>query len=113
MSYHSTLLPDQPALGTDLTEVNDPSKLTAFFEQASAKHKELVRAGCVPDSTLSDEANAENHRIFDDQLRLLIRRQIDCITKLRKTSTGPAKAGGKRAKKAPVDLKSLEDAIFS
>ena len=61
-----------------------------------------------PAADATEEANAESKRHYDDRVAFLIRRQIAILAALRKTGTGPAKAGGKRAKKAPTDLAALE-----
>lgn len=44
---------------------------------------------------------------WEAESQSLIREQIAIIAKLRRTSAGPAKKGGKRAKTAPLDLGAL------
>lgn len=44
---------------------------------------------------------------WDAETQALIREQLTILAQLRRTSAGPARKGGKRAKSAPVDLGSM------
>jgi hypothetical protein len=96
---------NEPSPGT-LIEETDPIALDAMLkslrlEQNSRRY--------IPDPTLSEEQNAHKRHDYDKRTAELIKLQIGILSKQRKTgTTGPAKAGGKRAKKAPVDLLALE-----
>lgn len=93
-----------------LIEEDDPLKLNARLNEAQAE--QLSIPDWKPDAARSDEENAKSRQAYDDKLRGLIHEQMGIIFKLRKTATGPAAKGGKRAKKAPVDMVSLEESIF-
>lgn len=97
---------------SELISETDPQVLSQMLNRYSEEQTLLETEGFVADSTLSDEQNAERKQQFDMKLASLIEKQIGIIFKLRKTATGPAKAGGKRAKKAPADLAALDAAIF-
>lgn len=98
--------------------MNDNTPLTA--DQLVAKRhalglrqQELEARGCPYDAGLSDVENAKRQYFHQEELRQLVREQLEIMAKLRNTAAGPAKAGGKRAKKAPVDLAALEDSVLS
>ena len=81
-------------------------------QQLGIKQSEMETKGCPYDPTKSDAENAKAQYFFQEELRQVVRDQLDIMAILRKTAAGPAKAGGKRAKKAPVDLGALEDSVF-
>ena len=91
--------------GTDI-KASDPVVIGSQLEDARRLQDSLGEYLQV-DETLSEEENTKLHQEHANLLRKIIRFQMGCIFKLRKTSsTGPAARGGKRAKKAPLDLES-------
>jgi len=97
--------------GTLIVET-DPIKLNARLNDARAEQLAMMKKGWIPDPRFSEEENSTAQVEWEAKLQALIREQMGIIFVLRKTSTGPAKAGGKRAKKAPIDLSAVDDAIF-
>lgn len=101
-------LPAKPAvvpLGYDFQGLN--VRLNAL----RAEMLEMKTMGFLPDANLSE---AENHKLaaaFQEKQRQLVLESLSILAALRKTSSGPARAGGKRAKKAPLDLDALEASI--
>ena len=90
---------------------DDPVLLDAELKELRAA--QLNRAKFEPNPNASDEVNAANSRHHDHIEALMIRRQISIIAFLRKTgTTGPAKGGGKRAKKAGADFAALQARIL-
>ena len=61
----------------------------------------------APPGMVDEVAIAAARAAFDAETQHLIREQIATISFLRRTSAGPAKKGGKRAKSAPLDLSSM------
>lgn len=97
--------------------MNDNTPLThdqllARRQALGARQLELEK-GCPYDPTLSEADNAKKQYFHQEELKHVVREQLDIMAKMRSTAAGPAKAGGKRAKKAPVDLAALEDSVFS
>lgn len=102
-----------PTTSAPTTLPSDPVALIARREALGRKQAELEARGAPYDDKLSDGENARNQYFFQEELRQCVKEQLEIMAILRKTAAGPAKAGGKRAKKAPVDLSALEDSIFS
>lgn len=93
-----------PGPSTNLEET-DPIKLNELLRQYRA---EQLSRKWQPDANASDQANEAAKAAFDKRTAWLINQQIGILAKSRKTgTTGPAKAGGKRAKRAPIDIASL------
>ncbi len=88
-------------------------ELQAMRQALTKRQLDLETAGCPYDSALSEAENAKRQYDYQEELKKLIHDQLQILAKLRKTASGPAKAGGKRAKKAPLDLSSMDDLIFS
>lgn len=86
--------------------------LNARLLALRSEQLELRRRGFTPDPNLSDAENSALAAAFQDRLRLMVREQLSILAALRKTSSGPAKQGGKRAKKVPLDLDALENSIL-
>lgn len=91
-------------------EIQDPAILDAMLKQ----HRlEQMSRKWAPDESLSEEENSKLKLAFDERTAWLIKQQLSIISRLRKTgTTGPAKAGGKRAKRAPKDIRALEMKIM-
>jgi hypothetical protein len=87
--------------------------LNAKLKLLQAEQLRLDAQGFHPDPTKSDQENALLAQAFHEKMRLLMKEQLSIYATLRKTAAGPPKAGGKRAKKAPLDLASLEDSVFN
>lgn len=119
----STLTPDNalvaspettmfnPANPSTRIEETDPIKMTARLDEAKAEQLLMTEKGFLAPSGATEEEAAAAKLQWDYKLADLINEQLGLIMKLRKTSTGPAAKGGKRAKKAPLDLKALEESL--
>lgn len=57
-----------------------------------------------PRGDMSEVELTEARRAWEETSKLMIREQIEILAVLRRTSAGPARKGGTRAKKAPLDL---------
>lgn len=87
-------------LGATLLNEDDPVVLNSHLDRLVAEYAqlkiELAKAKAANDEPLI--------AALSESAKLMVHDQIAIISKLRRTSSGPAKAGGKRAKKAPLDL---------
>lgn len=93
-----------------------PIELEARFRALRARYlarSELAREGKHIQPGLSEEARSEAVAAFEAETAQLIQEQLSIIARLRRTATGPAKAGGKRAKKAPIDLAALANDLMA
>ena len=61
----------------------------------------------VPPPGMPDELVELSRKAWDEETASLVREQLTILSKLRRTSAGPARKGGTRAKKAPLDLGAL------
>lgn len=102
-------LPTTTLASPALTPVQDPF---LRLRELQAEQLQLEARGFKPDPAKSEADNARDAFHFQDRMRKLILEQLELYTILRKTSAGPARAGGKRAKKAPLDLAALEASVF-
>lgn len=94
-----------PSLDPPLPE--DPLMLNELLRELMRDQQERKRVGLViPEGTPQAEAD-RLRREFNAQTATNTRRMITIITRLRKTSAGPAARGGKRAKAQPVDMTSF------
>lgn len=103
----SPLSPVLIELGT-----TDPVQLAAILFEKNKEQLEMQRKGFQEDPAKSPEENAQLRLAWEEKLRVLCHTQMQIVFFIRKTGTGPAKAGGKRAKKAPLDQRAIDDAIF-
>jgi hypothetical protein len=87
--------------------------LNVKLKQLQAEQLLLDQLGPPYDPEKSDQENALAAQTFHDKMRALMKEQLTIYATLRKTAAGPARAGGKRAKKAPLDLAALEDSVFT
>jgi hypothetical protein len=87
--------------------------LNARLKQLQAEQLSMDAQGPPYDPSKSDLENATAAREFHDRMGALMKEQLTIYATLRKTAAGPAAKGGKRAKKAPLDLSALEDSVFS
>lgn len=96
---------------TDLSQLS-LAEIVARRKTLTEQQLTMQREGCPYDPALSESENALKQKLFQDKLSFLINMQLRLIAVARKTASGPAKAGGKRAKRAPIDLAALEDSVF-
>lgn len=93
----------------DALSLND---LLARRQALTREQLELERTGCPYDQALSEAENARNQYFHQQKLVQLVHDQLVLMAAMRKTASGPVKAGAKRKKKGPVDLSVIEDGIF-
>lgn len=96
--------PITPATTTDLH---------TQLELLQAEQLEMQRKGYVSDPALSDDENIKGKILHDARIQSLVTQQLQILADMRKTAAGPAKAGSRKAKRAPIDLAALEDSIFA
>lgn len=95
-------LPEQPVNPIQLHE-----------ELTQLQRQQLTRPKWNADPTKSDEENARAKELYEAEEAALICKQIDILMVLRRTgTTGPAKAGGKRAKAQPKDINAIAARIL-
>lgn len=92
---------------------DDPLTLQARFDALRAQYEDrrqkIAKGELVPPPGLEEIALAAWRREQDEITANLISAQIKLIALQRRTTQGPARKGGKRAKKAPIDLDALDD----
>ena len=95
-----------PVLNPAFVDLNDR------LAQLHQEQKALMATGCPPNPNISDYENAILRKNYEETLAAKVKEQLAILATLRTTAAGPAKAGGKRAKKAPIDLEALESSLF-
>lgn len=93
----------------------DPLVLQARFDALRAEYEErrqaIAKGTLCPPAGLEEIALAAWRKEQDEITANMISEQIKLLAMLRRTTQGPARKGGKRAKKAPVDLDSLDEEL--
>lgn len=97
----SSLLPVIPA-----QEESDPIVLEARLKELRKQYDQSRLGAQIPEGASEAELYSLRESHSARQISL-VKEQIEIIAKLRGKASGPAKAGGKRAKKAPIDLSHL------
>jgi hypothetical protein len=95
---------ERPAL--EITE-SDPIKLdNRLRELQAAQLRRKIQGLQIPEGTSQGEAD-RLRREWNSSYALEIKEMIGITMKLRRTSAGPAAKGGKRAKRAPLDMDAV------
>jgi len=95
---------ERPALS--ITET-DPIKLDNRLRELQAEQIRRKSLGLqLPEGASQSEAD-RLRRCWNEETALQIKEMIGITMKLRRTSAGPAAKGGKRAKRAPLDMESV------
>jgi hypothetical protein len=89
-----------------LEEVTDPIALEARFKELR-RQSDQTKLGIQPPENASEAEIYALREAHSARQVSLVREQIEIIAKLRGKASGPAKGGGKRAKKAPIDMSHL------
>ena len=105
----SNLAPTAVAVADPL---RDKATLMVELDQLQAEQLALEAQGFIADPTKPDWENQKAAKDFEETLRKKVMRQLEILALLRRTASGPARAGGKRAKRAPLDLEALESSVF-
>ena len=86
-------------------------RFNALREQYEARRQMIAKGQLLPPEGLSEIALAAWKKEQDEITAGMISEQIKLIAMLRRTTQGPAKKGGKRAKNAPINLADMDEEL--